>query len=153
MAQGTVKWFSEEKGYGFVCPDEGGEDLFVHYTAIEGSGFRGLNEGERISYEPARGRKGEQAENVRRVGPVDTDPRPPLALIHRSAWKGCSPEYGCRIPHSGPSRCPHFPRTAAHVRRRRMYLARRLDEYAGPWMFRGPAGEGGPALGKRSAPA
>lgn len=67
MSRGTVKWFSGEKGYGFITPDEGGEDLFVHYSAIEGSGFRSLEEGERVSYEPTRGRKGEQAENVRRV--------------------------------------------------------------------------------------
>ncbi len=67
MARGRVKWFNEEKGYGFIAPDEGGEDLFVHYTGIEGSGFRSLEEGERVSYEPARGRKGEQAENVRKV--------------------------------------------------------------------------------------
>ena len=67
MAQGTVKWFNEEKGYGFIAPDEGGEDLFVHYTAIEGSGFRSLEEGERVSYEPAQGQKGPQAENVSKV--------------------------------------------------------------------------------------
>ena len=68
VARGTVKWFSEQKGYGFVAPDEGGEDLFVHYSAIEGEGYRSLTEGEKVSYEPTRGRKGEQAENVRRVG-------------------------------------------------------------------------------------
>jgi cold shock protein len=62
--QGTVKLFSEEKGYGFIKPDEGGEDLFVHYTSIEGSGFRSLEEGERVSYEPSQGRKGLQAEYV-----------------------------------------------------------------------------------------
>ncbi len=67
VARGTVKWFSQEKGYGFITPDEGGEDLFVHYSAIEGSGFRSLEEGERVSYEPTRGRRGEQAANVRRV--------------------------------------------------------------------------------------
>ena len=67
MPQGTVKWFSEDKGYGFVAPDEGGEDLFVHYSAIEGEGYRSLEVGERVSYEPARGRKGEQAANVRRI--------------------------------------------------------------------------------------
>jgi CspA family cold shock protein len=67
MAQGTVKWFSHEKGYGFITPDEGGEDLFVHHTGIAGSGFKNLEEGERVSYEPTRGRKGEQAENVRKI--------------------------------------------------------------------------------------
>ncbi len=67
MARGTVKRFKEETGYGFISPDEGGEDLFVHYLAIEGEGYRSLEEGERVSYEPAHGRKGEQAENVRRV--------------------------------------------------------------------------------------
>jgi CspA family cold shock protein len=67
MAQGTVKWFSAEKGYGFVSPDDGSEDLFVHYTGIEGTGFRSLTKGERVSYEPARGRRGEQVQAVRRV--------------------------------------------------------------------------------------
>jgi cold shock protein len=67
MARGTVKWFSEDKGYGFITPDEGDEDLFVHYTGIEGTGFRSLKEGDRVSYEPTRGRKGEEAKNVRKV--------------------------------------------------------------------------------------
>ena len=67
MARGTVKWFSEDKGYGFITPDEGGDDLFVHYSGIAGEGFRSLREGERVSYEPGRGRKGEEARNVRKV--------------------------------------------------------------------------------------
>ncbi len=67
MAQGTVKWFNSEKGYGFISPDEGGEDLFVHYSAIEGSGFRSLEEGERVSYEADQGRKGLEARNVSKV--------------------------------------------------------------------------------------
>lgn len=67
MARGTVKWFSEEKGYGFITPDEGGEDLFVHYSNIEGRGFKSLEEGAKVSYEPARGRKGPEAQNVSKV--------------------------------------------------------------------------------------
>jgi cold shock protein len=64
MAQGTVKWFSQEKGYGFIIPDEGGEDLFVHFSAIAGSGFKSLHEGEKVSYEVGQGQKGPQAQNV-----------------------------------------------------------------------------------------
>jgi CspA family cold shock protein len=68
VAQGTVKWFAEDKGYGFITPDKGGEELFVHYTSIEGRGFRGLEEGERVSYEVGPGRKGLQAKTcVRRA--------------------------------------------------------------------------------------
>ena len=62
-----MKWFSEEKGCGFVSPDESGEDLFVHDTGIEGERYRSLEEGEKVSYESIRGRKGERAESVRKV--------------------------------------------------------------------------------------
>jgi cold shock protein len=64
MAQGTVKWFSDEKGYGFISPDDGGEDLFVHHTGIAGSGFKSLEEGQKVTYEATQGKKGMQAENV-----------------------------------------------------------------------------------------
>jgi CspA family cold shock protein len=67
MAQGTVKWFSDDKGYGFISPDEGGEDLFVHHTGILGSGFKSLDEGAKVSYEAMQGQKGMQADNVSRV--------------------------------------------------------------------------------------
>jgi cold shock protein len=65
MPQGTVKWFNEDKGYGFIEPDDEGEDLFVHHTGIAGNGFKTLDEGDKVSYEV--GRKGLQAENVRRI--------------------------------------------------------------------------------------
>ncbi len=67
MAQGTVKWFNEDKGYGFITPDEGGEDLFVHYSGIVGNGFKSIDEGEKVTYEATQGKKGMQAENVSRA--------------------------------------------------------------------------------------
>ena len=67
MPEGTVKWFNDEKGYGFISPDEGGEDLFVHHTGIDGSGFKTLKEGAKVTYEAAQGRKGMQAQNVASV--------------------------------------------------------------------------------------
>ncbi len=65
--QGTVKWFNDEKGYGFISPDEGSEDLFVHHSGIAGEGFKSLDEGARVSYEATRGKKGMQAQNVTSV--------------------------------------------------------------------------------------
>jgi CspA family cold shock protein len=67
VPQGTVKWFDSGKGYGFILPDDGSDDLFVHHTGIAGGGFKSLDEGERVSYEVTRGRKGPQAQNVARV--------------------------------------------------------------------------------------
>jgi len=67
MATGTVKWFSDDKGYGFVTPDEGGKDLFVHHSGIAGNGFRSLQEGAKVSYEEENSDKGPKAVNVRPV--------------------------------------------------------------------------------------
>ena len=64
MATGTVKWFSDEKGYGFITPDEGGKDLFVHFSGIAGDGFRSLTEGAKVEFDATEGQKGPQAENV-----------------------------------------------------------------------------------------
>lgn len=67
MATGTVKWFSDEKGYGFITPDDDGKDLFVHHSAIAGSGFKTLADGAKVSYEAEQGPKGPAAANVQLV--------------------------------------------------------------------------------------
>lgn len=63
--QGTVKWFNAEKGFGFIAPDEGGADVFVHYSAIESSGYRSLEENQRVEFNITQGQKGPQADAVR----------------------------------------------------------------------------------------
>jgi CspA family cold shock protein len=65
MAIGVVKWFSDEKGYGFITPEDGGADAFVHFSAIQSDGFRTLNEGTKVEFELGQGQKGPQAQNVR----------------------------------------------------------------------------------------
>ncbi|WP_395704596.1 cold-shock protein [Rhodococcus ruber] len=67
MPQGVVKWFDEEKGFGFIAQDGGGPNIFVHYSEIAGTGFRSLTEGQRVEFEVGLGVKGPQAENVRPV--------------------------------------------------------------------------------------
>jgi CspA family cold shock protein len=64
MATGTVKWFDDAKGYGFITPDDGGKDLFVHHTGIAGDGFKTLAEGAKVEFVPEQGQKGPQATNV-----------------------------------------------------------------------------------------
>lgn len=65
MATGTVKWFNAEKGYGFIAPDDGSDDVFAHFSAIQSSGFRTLEENQKVEFETARGPKGLQAEDIR----------------------------------------------------------------------------------------
>ena len=64
MTQGTVKWFNNEKGFGFIAPENGGQDVFVHHSAIAGEGYKSLNEGDKVEFEVTRGPKGDQASNV-----------------------------------------------------------------------------------------
>lgn len=65
MATGTVKWFNSEKGYGFIAPDDGGPDVFAHYSAISGAGYRSLEENQKVEFEVTQGAKGPQASDIR----------------------------------------------------------------------------------------
>jgi CspA family cold shock protein len=67
VATGTVKWFSDDKGFGFITPDEGGRDLFVHFSGIDGDGYRSLSEGAKVTYDEESGDKGPKAVNVHKV--------------------------------------------------------------------------------------
>jgi len=74
MAMGTVKWFNNAKGYGFIVPENGGEDLFAHYSSIHMEGYKTLKSGQQVSYDLIQGPKGLHATNI---APVDTKPSPP----------------------------------------------------------------------------
>ncbi len=68
MSNGTVKWFNDAKGFGFITPEDGGKDLFAHFSAIQGNGFKSLRENQKVSYDVTTGPKGDQATNIR---PID----------------------------------------------------------------------------------
>ncbi|MEO8442546.1 MAG: cold-shock protein [Betaproteobacteria bacterium] len=65
MSNGTVKWFNDAKGFGFITPDDGGKDLFAHFSAIQGNGFKSLRENQKVTYDVTTGPKGDQATNIR----------------------------------------------------------------------------------------
>ena len=67
MANGTVKWFNESKGFGFITQDDGGADVFAHYSEIKGEGFKNLNEGDKVSFEVVEGDKGPKATNIEKI--------------------------------------------------------------------------------------
>ena len=90
MSTGTVKWFNDSKGFGFIKPDGGGEDLFAHFSAIQGSGFKTLRENQKVEFEVTTGPKGKQATNIR---PLDS----PDSTISRGHCEEGPPRYSVAV--------------------------------------------------------
>ena len=86
MATGTVKWFNNAKGYGFILPDGGGEDLFAHFSAIQMDGYKTMKAGDPVEYEVAEGPKGLLADNIRSV-PANCGPQTQEVSVHEDRWE------------------------------------------------------------------
>ena len=84
MAQGTVKWFNAEKGFGFIAQEDGGDDVFVHYSAIQSQGYKSLDENQKVEFDVTQGPKGPQAENVRPSDPDHRRETPPARVGSRA---------------------------------------------------------------------
>jgi CspA family cold shock protein len=91
MAQGVVKWFDEKKGYGFITAPDGGPDIFVHYSGIQGEGFRTLTEGEPVQFTMVVSEKGPKAEHVVRLNPPAAVPTPPQRVVDTAPAGGQAP--------------------------------------------------------------
>ena len=95
MAQGTVKWFNAEKGFGFIAQEDGGDDVFVHYSAIQSQGYKSLDENQKVEFDVTQGPKGPQAENVR---PSDRRKRLGQHLSRDGFWRGPTHSGGAPLP-------------------------------------------------------
>lgn len=96
MAIGTVKWFNDAKGFGFIEPEQGGADVFAHFSAVQMDGFRTLKQGSRVSYELTQGPKGDLAQNIR---PVDgADATPAVAHLAEAAGRGAPQQRAYQSP-------------------------------------------------------